>query len=109
MKLKILLTLGFISLFLLSGFVFANGEIVEVEIKKSAYHPQTLKITPGTTVKWVNQEKRQYHSVWFKAEGFPEAEYIFPDETWERTFDKPGTYPYSCEPHPEMTGTIIVE
>jgi plastocyanin len=54
-------------------------------------------------------EKRQYHSVWFEAEGFEEADYIFPEESWERTFDKPGTYPYHCEPHEGMSGTIIVE
>lgn len=24
------------------------------------------------------------------------------------TFDAPGTYPYNCGPHPEMTGVVIV-
>ncbi len=88
--------------------VFA--ETVVIEIKDSQYgngEPVTVKV--GTTVKWLNIEKRQYHSVWFEAEGHPEADYIFPEETWERTFDKPGTYPYRCEPHEDMIGTIIVE
>ena len=88
----------------------AFAETVIIEVKDSMYGTeQPLVIKAGDTVKWVNMEKRQYHSVWFEAEGFAEAEYIFPEESWERTFDKPGTYPYRCEPHEEMIGTIVVK
>ncbi len=90
--------------------ISALAETVIIEIKDSIYgngNPVTVKV--GDTVKWLNVEKRQYHSVWFEAEGVPEADYIFPEETWERTFEKPGTYPYRCEPHEDMFGTIIVE
>jgi plastocyanin len=34
---------------------------------------------------------------------------MFPDESYERRFDKPGRYPYTCGPHPEMKGVVIVE
>ncbi len=90
--------------------VSALAETIIIEIKESIFgdgNPVTVDV--GDTVKWLNVEKRQYHSVWFEAEGFAEAEYIFPKETWERTFNKPGTYPYRCEPHEDMFGTIIVE
>lgn len=33
---------------------------------------------------------------------------FFPGETYQRAFDKPGTYPYRCGPHPEMLGVIEV-
>ena len=91
------------------GATFALAETVVIEIKDSVYgdgNPVTVKV--GDTVKWLNVEKRQYHSVWFEEEGFPEADYFFPEESWERTFDKPGTYNYRCGPHEEMFGTIIV-
>ena len=29
--------------------------------------------------------------------------------TYSQTFDKAGTFTYTCTPHPNMTGTIIVE
>jgi plastocyanin len=88
----------------------AIAETVIIDVKDSMFGTeQPLRIKVGDTVKWVNMEKRQYHSVWFEAEGFAEADYIFPEESWERTFDKPGTYPYRCEPHEDMLGTIIVE
>ncbi len=96
------------------GIVSVFGETVEIEIEIEIKNnlfgiEQPLTVKAGTTVKWVNKEKRQYHSVWFEAEGFPEPDYIFPEETWERTFDTPGTYPYRCEPHEEMIGTIVVK
>lgn len=84
------------------------GEVVEVSIVKMKFEPQQVKIKPGTTVKWVNNEKRNNHSVWFQKEDFPESERFFPGESWQRTFDKPGVYPYVCGPHPEMTGVVEV-
>ncbi len=109
MNIKQLIRIGFFITLSVSA-ISAFAETVIVEVKKDlfgAQQPLTVKV--GTTVKWVNMEKRQYHSVWFEAEGLPEADYIFPGESWERTFDKSGIYPYHCEPHEEMRGTIIVE
>lgn len=109
MNIKSLINIG-LALCISLGTVSTFAETVIVEIKKDQYGTeQPLTIKAGTTVKWVNMEKRQYHSVWFEAEGFEEPDYIFPGESWERTFDKPGTYPYRCEPHEEMFGTIVVE
>lgn len=84
------------------------GEVVEVSIEKMKFVPQQVKIKPGATVKWVNNEKRNNHSVWFQNENLPESERFFPGESWQRTFDKPGVYPYVCGPHPEMTGVVEV-
>lgn len=84
------------------------GEAASVRIEAMQFVPQHLKIRAGTTVTWMNMEKRNNHSVFFEKEGLPESERFFPGETWQRTFDKPGVYPYVCGPHPEMTGTVEV-
>ena len=84
------------------------GGTVEVSIDKMKFEPQHLKIKPGTTVKWVNNERRNNHSVQFQKEGYLESERFFPGESWSRTFDKPGLYPYTCGPHPEMNGVVEV-
>lgn len=84
------------------------AETVEVAMEKSRFVPQHLKVRVGTSVKWVNKERRNNHSVWFKQEGLPGSERLFPGDSWERRFDKAGVYPYICEPHPEMTGVIEV-
>ena len=86
----------------------AQNEVI-VELDKFAYIPRELTVKVGTTVKWVNKETRQYHSVWFKEQGEEPGEYFFPGESVSKFFDKPGRYPYVCEPHEKrMTGVIIV-
>jgi len=82
---------------------------IHVDIVKFKFVPQQLIVNVGDTVIWTNREKRQYHSVWFKDAGEPEADYFFPDETYRRTFDKTGTFNYLCGPHPKMTGSVQVK
>ena len=97
-----------ISLTLLSQNAF-SAENPLVTIKDFKFIPQEITIKRGQTVRWENQEKRQYHSVWFEALGEEEPEdYLFPDDSYEREFKQAGAFPYRCGPHPEMTGTVKV-
>ena len=97
-----------ISLILLSQNTF-SAENTLVIIKDFKFQPQEITIKRGQTISWENREKRQYHSVWFKALGEEEPEdYLFPDDTYEREFKQTGDFPYRCGPHPEMTGTVHV-
>ena len=82
---------------------------VEVRIENYQYAPVEVNIKAGDTVRWVNREKRTSHSVVFPKEGGLESERMFPDESWQRRFDKAGRYEYHCGPHPEMKGSIVVE
>ena len=99
-----------LSISLLLSSCAVSAETIEVEILKFAFNPQTVTIKVGDTVRWVNQEKRQYHSIWFEESGEEEpADYFFPGESFERSFDKAGTINYRCGPHEKMTGVIIVK
>lgn len=82
--------------------------VVEVHIINMKFVPERLEIKAGTIVKWVNQEKRTNHSVYFEREGIAESDRLFPGEAWERHFAKPGNYPYICGPHPHMKAEIVV-
>ncbi len=86
-----------------------EAEINQVNIIKYKFEPQEITIPVGSTVRWVNQEKRQYHSVWFEQLGEPEPDYFFPGESYEKTFDTQGSFPYRCGPHPKMTGVVHVK
>ena len=86
----------------------AAAETVEVTILDYKFTPPKLTIKAGTTVKWINAEKRTTHSVFFSGPAGFESERFFPGESWQRTFDQPGSYPYGCGPHPEMKGLIEV-
>ena len=108
---KRLITISFlIGIFINIASASVSAETVVIEIKDSMFgSQQPVTVKAGTTVKWLNVEKRQYYTDCFENEGLEEGDYIFPEETWERTFDKPGTYPYRCGPHEDMVGTIVVE
>lgn len=102
----ILAAVGLALMMALSGSAVADT--VEVTIKKMKFQPQEITVKRGDTVRWVNREYRQYHSVWFEQAGDPEPDYFFPEESYERKFPDAGTFPYHCGPHPEMTGTVHV-
>ncbi|QOR37165.1 plastocyanin [Billgrantia diversa] len=111
MRQSIGLTFGATALatLLLSGVVQAGDDVTEVEMRDYEYHPAELEVTAGATVRWVNAEKRTSHDVYF-ADEEQGSERLFPGESWERTFDEPGTYPYHCRPHEnrDMEGVITV-
>ncbi len=92
----------------LLAFSAVAGETVEVSIVGYQYDPAQVSIKVGDSVRWTNREKRTSHSIVFPAEGGLESERLFPDESWQRRFDQPGSYKYQCGPHPEMKGSIVV-
>jgi len=100
----------FLALALCCGTASAGSDAEAlVIIKDFKFVPQEITVKAGQTLRWENHEKRQYHSVWFQALGEAEPEdYLFPEDSYERSFDKPGVYPYRCGPHPEMIGTVTV-
>ena len=98
-------------LILLSVLVFSTNlfaKDVVVEIFNKEYLPAEVTIEEGDTVIWQNMEKRQYHNVWFKQFDKEEPDYFFPDESYQRSFNKTGDFPYQCGPHPRMKGKVIV-
>jgi len=65
----------------------------------------------GTTVRWVNVDKRTSHSVLAPEAGMPESDRAFPEEHVEFTFSMPGPVDYLCGPHWEtqdMVGMVTV-
>lgn len=80
-----------------------------VEIRNFKFNPQEITIKAGDTVRWINKEKRGYHNAWFEQSGEPEPEYLFPEDTYDKTFNTTGDFPYRCGPHPEMTGVVHVQ
>jgi plastocyanin len=88
-----------------------SADPVVIEIRDYRFEPAELTVPVGTTVRWENRERRQYHSIYFEGVDGSREDYFFPGETRERTFDTPGIYPYICEPHDAshaMRGVIRV-
>ncbi|MEP3274844.1 MAG: plastocyanin/azurin family copper-binding protein [Stappiaceae bacterium] len=84
--------------------------ITVVTMYKYKFCPAHLTVPVGTTVRWVNVDKRTSHSVVVK--DTPESDRLFPEETFEFTFLLPGDQDYLCGPHWEtqnMIGMVTVE
>ena len=79
---------------------------VVVKMYKYTFCPRELTVKAGTTVHWINVDKRTSHSVWLKQAGEKESERMFPEEHWSFTFAAPGGYPYLCGPHGEQEGMV---
>lgn len=78
-----------------------------------AFEPSTVTIKAGDTVKWVNN-KLPPHNIIFEGDAANKShdQLMFsPGESYEATFDAPGTYSYYCSPHrgAGMTGKVVVQ
>ena len=73
---------------------------------KYTFCPFELTVKAGTTVHFINVDKRTSHSVWFKEAGQDESERLFPEEGWSLPLLDPGRYPYLCGPHWEQEGMV---
>lgn len=87
----------------------ADGATV-VTMYKYSFCPREITVPLGTTVRWVNVDKRTSHSVVVKGE--PESVRAFPEEVIEYTFLVAGdAQEYLCGPHWEshdMIGMVTV-
>ena len=75
-----------------------------VTIENFEFSPEALTVPVGTTVTWVNADRRA-HIVAFEDTESPE---LSTGDSYERTFEASGSYEYSCGIHPSMTGRVVV-
>jgi amicyanin len=81
----------------------------EVEIEDFAFGPATITIKKGTTVRWTNKDSVQHNiEPDTESDAFKRSELLSKDESYSFTFNTAGTYTYHCQPHPQMTGKVIV-
>ena len=77
-----------------------------VKIAQYKFATDTVRIAAGATVVWANDDVAE-HTVTFDGTE-PGSPTIAPSGTFSHRFDRPGTYPYHCTPHPFMKGVVIV-
>ncbi len=85
----------------------AAAEAGRIEVKEFMFMPTTLTVSVGSKVTWVNKDDEP-HTVVSDAGVFRSGA-IDTDESFSFTFDKPGTYHFTCSIHPRMVGTIVVK
>ena len=92
----------------------AGGKAVEVSMKDISFNPDSVTVSKGATVTWVNDEDVG-HDV--TKESGPGPDFSSGDpggmskgDEFKQTFDAAGTIEYVCTVHKgTMTGTIVVK
>jgi len=81
-----------------------------VIIRDFAFFPDTISVTPGTTVTWINCEETgaQAHTTTSETQVWSSGPLVRAD-VFSHRFDEPGEFPYHCVPHPFMRGEVVVE
>lgn len=77
-----------------------------VVIHNFAFQPPELTVNVGDTIVWKNTDIVS-HTV-TAADGSFDSDEIKPGKSWKFVSKKAGTFQYSCSPHPNMHGTLIV-
>lgn len=84
----------------------ADASAAKVSIANFAFSPSTVMARPGQSVTWSNDDGSP-HALIFK-DGAAGPQTLLPGQSFTRTFDRAGTYEYSCSFHPYMTGKVLV-
>lgn len=81
-----------------------------------AFQPNPVQITVGQKVVWTNDDSAP-HTITSGEAATPDGKFdsspnfnplLAPGQTFSHTFEKAGKYPYFCQLHPNMVGTVIV-
>ena len=81
----------------------------QVLIKDYDFTPNSVTVKPGTTVTWTDADTADHWVV--SAPASPEAFDLGRQRTGKvvsHTFTQSGTYPYYCNLHNYMKGTVVV-
>lgn len=91
------------------GSAIGSGHAI-VLIRGFRFLPDTLRVSPGTTVTWVNCEPASVEAHTSTAvAGAWDSGPLPPGDAFERTFTGSDSFSYFCRPHPGMRGVVIVE
>ncbi|HEU4760273.1 MAG TPA: cupredoxin family copper-binding protein [Dehalococcoidia bacterium] len=102
----VLVSLGFMYLARPQAARTAQDAPDVVSIQDYSFQAATLRVALGTTVTWTNRDAVP-HTVTSK-NGDWRSGLLAQGQHFSRTFTEQGTYEYYCEPHPWMTGRIVV-
>jgi glucose/arabinose dehydrogenase/plastocyanin len=86
----------------------ASAAEFTVNIQDFSFNPATLNIEAGDTVTWVQRDFTAHTTTSSASPAAWRSSLLSEGQTFSHTFSASGSFPYFCEPHPEMRGTIIV-
>jgi len=109
------LVVGAIGAAVIGRLIATAAESADVKIVANAptasvpYNPASFHVAVGGTVTWLNTDSTTHTVTSDPGDSVAfDSGSLSPGGVFRFTFTQPGTYPYHCTPHPQMTGTIVV-
>ncbi|MDQ4012703.1 MAG: plastocyanin/azurin family copper-binding protein [Thermoproteota archaeon] len=86
----------------------SNGTIMRIvdDAGSNSYSPNPVDAKVGETVTWVNKDFNLHTTT--SQDSVFNSDVLFEGQSFTYTFDKEGEYPYFCDIHPGMVGTVLV-
>lgn len=82
---------------------------VKMDIAGFAFAQKAVKVKPGTTITWTNQDDAKHDITPTEdSPNFLPSELLAKGESYSYTFEEPGIYSYICSPHPYMKASVEV-
>jgi plastocyanin len=92
-----------------AGGSVVNGSTLVI-IRDFAFDTENVSVQAGGTVTWVNCESADAAAHTSTSDqGVWSSPLLASGDVFTVRFDNPGVFPYHCEPHPFMTGTVTVQ
>jgi plastocyanin len=76
-------------------------------IRRFTFGPGDLSVRAGDKVTWINCDEDSHTST--ADAGQWASPLLAPGDVFTQTFPTPGEFTYHCEPHPFMTGRVVVQ
>jgi plastocyanin len=88
--------------------ILSNSTVVKIVANagSNSFSPNAVEVKVRETVTWVNNDSGR-HTVTSK-DGVFDSGMMGKGQSFSIAFDKAGEYPYSCQPPPNMVGTVVV-
>ena len=86
----------------------AHPATVEVVIENHAFSPKSVTIPVGGRISWTNRDSVP-HTITAAGIESKMSPFLKQGQSVSDTFSNPGTFPYACSLHPDMTGKVIVK
>jgi alcohol dehydrogenase (cytochrome c) len=88
------------------GFTGALTATNSIKVMEFSYDAARASVPAGSTVTWTNTGSQAHTAT--ASDGSWDSGNIAPGQTAQVTLDAPGTFTYTCTPHPWMLGQIVV-
>jgi plastocyanin len=89
------------------GATLAEPATHVVVIEQMRFDPATLTVRPGDRVVWMNKDLFP-HTASAVSKAF-DSHSIAPNASWSYVVGRVGSFPYACDFHPTMHGTLTVQ